>query len=206
MGRYLPLALDGGRQEWAIRYNGELFADRASLKPMGKGHRPARLARHQAALPFRQRRPARLPRAMRDGSAQSVMEDWLPVVTTTRWLDREIEYTETAFVAPLDGPMKPPEASRGDEDIAALVRFTIRNTTHGRKQARLWIVVPEEALRVWGIGDDEEYTVGGEGRIVPADPVGRQWRVSNGTKRRPCGASSIRALWAYSRKRPSRIP
>jgi hypothetical protein len=73
--------------------------------------------------------------------------------------------------------MTPPEARRGDEDIAALVRFTIRNTTHGRKQARLWIVVPQEQLRVWAVSDDEEYTVGGVGRIVPADPVQRQWRV-----------------------------
>ena len=57
------------------------------------------------------------------------------------------------------------------------MRFTIRNTTHGRKQARLWIVVPDEQVRTAVIGDEEEYTIVGEGRIVPADPVGRQWRV-----------------------------
>ena len=108
MGRYLPLALDGGRQEWAMRYNGELFADRASLKPMGRD--TARFVWPGIKLRFRfgSGDPPDF-RERRDGSAQSVLDDWLPVVTT-RWLDREIEYTETAFVAPLDGPMT---AARG---------------------------------------------------------------------------------------------
>ena len=102
MGRYLPLALDGGRQEWAIRYNGELFADRSSLKPMGRD--TARLVWPGIKLRFRfaSGDPPDF-RERRDGSTQSVMEDWLPVVTT-RWLDREIEYTETAFVAPAGRP------------------------------------------------------------------------------------------------------
>jgi hypothetical protein len=78
----------------------------------------------------------------------------------------------------MDGPVTPPEARRGDEDIVALVRFHIRNTTHGRKQARLWIVVPNEELRLKGRGGGE-YAVGGTGRIVPADPVQRQWRVDH---------------------------
>jgi hypothetical protein len=175
MGRYLPLALDAGRQEWAVRYNGELFADRASLKPMGRD--TARLIWPSARLRFRfgTGDPPDF-RERQDGSKQTVMDNWLPVVIT-RWLDREIEYEETAFVAPLDGPMTPPEARRGDEDVAALVRFNIRNTTHGRKQARLWIVVPQEQLRICAVGDDEEYSIGGMGSIVPADPVARQWQV-----------------------------
>ncbi len=175
MGRYLPLSLDGGRQEWAIRYNGELFADRGSLKPMGRD--TARLIWPTTQLRFRfgSGDPPDF-RERRDGSKQSVLDNWLPVVIT-RWRDREIEYEESAFVAPLAGAMPSLEALRGDEDIAALVRFKIRNTTHGRKQARLWIVVPQEQLRMWDMGDEGEYTVGGVGRIVPADPVQRQWRV-----------------------------
>ena len=176
MGRYLPLALDGGRQEWAVRFNGELFADRGSLKPMGRD--TARLIWPAMQLRFRfgSGDPPDF-RERKDASRQSILHDWLPVVIT-RWLDREIEYEETAFVAPLAGKMRPPVELRGDEDVAALVRFTLRNTTHGRKQARLWIVVPQEQLRVWAVGDDAEYVVGGVGRVVPADPVQRQWRIA----------------------------
>jgi hypothetical protein len=35
-GRYMPLSIEAGRQEWALRYNGELFADKRLLKLFGR--------------------------------------------------------------------------------------------------------------------------------------------------------------------------
>jgi hypothetical protein len=68
--------------------------------------------------------------------------------------------------------MTPGAARRGDEDVVVMMRFDIRNAIPGRKQARLWIIdAPQEALSV------HDGLVLAGGRIVPAEPVARQWRV-----------------------------
>jgi hypothetical protein len=170
LGRYLPISADAGRQEWAVRWSGELLSYKGSLKL--KGRDAARLLwpgayyriRFGTGDPpdFRERRGA---------TEQSLLENWLPVVIS-RWQDREIAYEETAYAALLDGPMTPPEARRGDEDTVAMLRFSIRNTTHGRKHARLWIVIaPQEQVEL------RDGLVVALGRVVPAEPVARQWRV-----------------------------
>jgi hypothetical protein len=181
LGRYLPISVDAGRQEWAIRHNGEIFGDKGGLKLMGRDAAkllwPGRFLRWRIGSgdppDFRERLGA---------TEQSILENWLPVIIS-RWLDREINYEEVAFAALIDGPMTPPDARRGDEDTVALLRFTVRNATHGRKRARLWLVVqPQEQLE---LRDD---MVIAQGRVVPEVSVARQWRVE------PYDASVLRCV------------
>lgn len=170
-GRYLPLGVEAGRQEFALRFNGELFLDKRYLKLAG--HDAARLIwpSHQLRFRFGTGDPPDF-RERRGGTEQSLLDGWLPIVVS-RWLDREIEYEETAFAALLDGPLTGPDARRGDEDVVAMVRFRIRNTTHGQKRARLWIAItPQEQIEL-----DRELLIA-IGRVVPAETVARQWRVA----------------------------
>lgn len=170
LGLYMPLGVEAGRQEWALRFNGELFADKTQLKLAGRDAAQLLWPSHRIRFRFGTGDPPDF-RERRDGTQQSVLEGWLPVVVS-RWLDREIEYEQTAFAALLDGPMTGQDERRGDEDIVAMLQFVIRNTTHGRKQARLWIVIaPQEQLELRG---DKVVALG---RVVPAEPVARQWRV-----------------------------
>ena len=169
-GRYFPLGVEAGRQEWALRYNGELFADKRLLKLWGRD--AARLQWPGAMLRFRvgSGDPPDF-RERRKTTQQSRLEGWLPIFCS-EWLDREISYSQTAFAALLDGPMTPPDERRGDEDLVVMMRIKIRNTTPGRKRARLWIVnAPQEELKL------EKDCVVATGRIVPAEPVARQWRI-----------------------------
>ena len=175
-GRYLPISLDAGRQEWAVRWNAELVSHKGGLKLMGRD--AARLL--WPGVQYRIRFGTGDPPDFRDrrgATQQSLLENWLPVIVS-RWQDREIAYEETAYAAPLDGPMTPPEARRGDEDVVAMLRFQIRNTTHGRKRARLWIVIaPQEQIELHGLTPAGDGLVIALGRVVAADPVARQWRV-----------------------------
>ncbi len=168
--RYVILGVDAGRQEFALRYNGELYADKRELKLFGRDS--ARLLWPGSQLRFRF--GAGDPpgfRERRDGTRQEALEGWLPVFTS-RWLDREIEYQQTAFAALLGGPMTPPETRAGDENVVVMMRFTIRNTTHGQKRARLWMAIaPQEHLEV------RDGLALALGRVVPAAPVARQWQV-----------------------------
>jgi hypothetical protein len=169
-GRYLPLGLEAGRQEFALRYNGELFADKRYLKLMGRDAARLLWPGYQLRFRFGTGDPPDF-REHRAGTRQRVLDNWLPVVIS-EWLDREIEYRQTTFVTQLDGPMTGPMERRGDEDVVALMQFVIRNATHGRKRARLWLVVaPQEQLEL------RDGLALGLGRVVPAEPVSRQWRV-----------------------------
>jgi hypothetical protein len=170
LGFYMPLGVEAGRQEWALRYNGELFANKAQLKPAGRDTARLLWPGHQMRFRFGTGDPPDF-RERRDGTCQSLMDGWLPVVTS-RWLDREIEYEQTAFAALLDGPMTGQDARRGDEDVVAMLRFTIRNATHSAKRACLWLAIaPQEQVELRG---DNLVALG---RVVPAEPVARQWRL-----------------------------
>lgn len=182
MGRYLPIGIDGGRQEFAVRHNGELFADKAQLKLSGRD--AARLLWPGRQLRFRVG-SGDPPDFREEGhqTQQQLLEGWLPIVVS-RWTDREIAFEETIFATLHSRPdgqdsLFDPNLRRGDEDIAAMVRVVVRNTTHGTKQAQLWIAIaPQESLAL------QEDCVLAEGRIVPDVPVARQWRVDAYPSRR----------------------
>jgi hypothetical protein len=169
-GRYLPLSLDGGRQELAVRYNGEVFMDKAGLKLKGRDVArltwPGQLTRFCFGSGD--------PPNFREGqhvTRQRLLKGWLPMVIS-EWLDREIEYQQTAFVAPLTGSAHPVLKLQANEDAVAILRFRLRNTTEGAKRAQLWLAVsPQEELYL------RENMLLARGRVVPAEPVARQWRV-----------------------------
>jgi len=169
-GRYLPLGVEAGRQEYGLRYNGELFADKLAIKLKGRdGARllwPANLLR----FCFGSGDPPTW-REDRFSTHQSLEDGWLPIVTS-EWLDREIEYRQTAFGALLDGPLTPPAERRGNESTVVMMQIVIRNVTHGAKRACLWLAIaPQEQLEL------RDGLVLAQGRVVPAEPVARQWRV-----------------------------
>ncbi len=174
-GRYIPLGVEAGRQEFALRYNGELFAAKQFLKLRGRD--AARLLWPGTEIHFRF--PTGDPLNYREGGGhtqQRLLDGWLPVAIS-EWLDREIHFEQTAFAALADGPMTPPQARRGDEDIVVMLRFVIRNATHGAKRARLWLVIgPQEELTLQPLEGGAQAVVA-RGRVVPDVPVARLWRV-----------------------------
>lgn len=169
-GRYVVLGVDAGRQAWALRYNGELFATKQGLKPAGRDAATLLWAGPEIHFRFGSGDPPDF-RERAGATRQSRLDNCLPVFTS-RWLDREIEYEQTAFACLLDGAMTLPEQRRGDEPVVALLRFRIRNTTEGSKMAQLWIAPqPQEML------DIHDGTILAHGRIVPDVQVTREWRV-----------------------------
>ncbi len=99
LGRYLPLSLETGRQEFAVRHNGELFVDKAALKLSGRDAARLLWPGRQMRFRFGSGDPPDFREVGRT-TRQSLLEGWLPVVIS-RWLDREIAYEETVFVAPI---------------------------------------------------------------------------------------------------------
>ncbi len=168
-GRYLPLGFEGNRQEFALRYNGNIVLDKRHLKCAG--HDTARLLWPHLQIRYNFGTGDPPDFRERPGAAeQSLLEGYLPVVRT-RWVDREIEYVQEAFACPLGPVPDGPSAVRGDEELVLLVRLTMRNATDGPKLARLW-------FNVWPA---EELVLEGEkvlaaGRPVPDRPVKRGWR------------------------------
>jgi len=168
--RYLPLGWDANRQEFALLYNGDAFCDKQALKVGGRD--TARLLWPGTSIRYRFATgdPPDL-REREDAVAQRLLDGYLPIVIST-WHDREWRYEQTAFAAPLGAVADDPLAARGDEDLILCLRFRIRNRTEGRKRAQLWFAIePFEALSLEGTD------VVARGRVVPAEPVDRQWRV-----------------------------
>ncbi len=163
-GRYIILGCEGNRQEFALRFNGHLFANKKLLKV--RGHDTAKLL--WPGMEIQYKFGTGDPPDFREreyGCLQSVKEGYLPVVETS-WLDREIEYREEAFAAFLDGSMEGSLTQRGDEDIVCLMQFTIRNTTMGKKHAELWLLIqPWEELSFEG------GFIEAKGRVVPGETV-----------------------------------
>jgi len=171
MGFYMPLGVEAGRQEWALRYNGELFADKAQLKPAGRDLARLLWPGHQIRYRFGTGDPPDF-RERNEGTQQSLLDGWLPVVHS-RWLDREVEYEQTAFAALLDGSMSGQDVRRGDEEIVAMLRFQMRNATPGPKLVAIWLAIaPQEAIEL------RDGALVARGRVVPAAPVARQWHMA----------------------------
>jgi hypothetical protein len=146
-GRYVPLGCDSNRQEFALRFNGHLFADKRSLKVSGRD--TARLLWPGGRIDFKF--PTMDPPDFRerdDAAEQSAMNGCLPVYTT-RWMDRQVEFVKTDFAALICGGPENEPAKRGDEAVAVFTRVRIRNASEDPIRARFWIVVEEpEALEV----------------------------------------------------------
>ncbi|HBP38318.1 MAG TPA: hypothetical protein DD640_06180 [Clostridiales bacterium] len=169
-GRYTILGWEGVRQKFALRYNGEIFADKHLVKMAGRDAAKVRWAGNSIHFRFGTGDPVDF-RQRKDASRQWMLAPQLPVYLT-QWEDREIEFTQTAFGALINGPVAGPDGIAGDEDLAALVRLKIRNTTEGRKKIVLSLdITPAEELQLEG---DDLVALG---RVAPAESVKDGWKV-----------------------------
>jgi len=174
-GRYCPIGCDANRQEFAVRYNGDIFADKEALKAVGRD--TAKLLWPGKSIFFKF--PTGDPpdfREREDGTEQEALKGYLPIYTS-RWKDREIAYEMTTFAALLFESPWEEENKRGDEAVVALSRVIIRNTTEERRKARFWLVMesPEE-LEI----DAEGFvyaTSRARDESVPDSPIQKRWTV-----------------------------
>lgn len=146
-GRYVPLGCEANRQEFALRYNGHLFADKHALKVSGRD--TARLLWPGSAIEFRF--PTMDPpdfREREDAVAQSALNGWMPIYTS-RWMDRQVEFEKTDFAALLFESAEGVQKKRGDEPICIFSCIRVRNASEDPLTARIWIVVENpETLEV----------------------------------------------------------
>ncbi len=104
LGRYLPLGIDGGRQEFALRHNGELFVAKSQLKLSGRDAARLLWAGQQMRFRFGTGDPPDF-RETGHHTEQTLLEGWLPVVIS-RWTDRELAFEETTFATLLAKPLR----------------------------------------------------------------------------------------------------
>lgn len=137
MGRYCPLGCEGSRQRFALRYNASVFMDKRNNKAMGRDLVNIRWPGHVLHYRFAS---GDFPnfREYENACEQSWSPDGAPVITST-WIDRDIEYVQTAFAAYLREDMGEYFSKRGDEDTVLLLRFEIRNTCGEPRRAHLWM-------------------------------------------------------------------
>ncbi|MCX6376545.1 MAG: hypothetical protein NTU88_11025 [Armatimonadetes bacterium] len=181
-GRYVPIGCDANRQEFALRYNAEIFADKHELKVVGRD--TAKLLWPGKAIFYKF--PTGDPpdfRYREDATEQSAMNGCLPIYTS-EWKDREFLYEMTSFAALLSESPWNEEKKRGDEPVVALSRIKIRNTTEEKRTARFWIMIenPEE------LALDEDGFIYATGRArddsVPDAPIQKRWVVEKYPVRR----------------------
>ena len=169
-GRYTILGWEGVKQEFALRYNGEVFADKHQVKMSGRDTAKVRWPGNSIHFRFGSGDPVDF-RQRKDGARQCMMAPQLPVYIT-QWEDREVEYTQTTFGALIDGAVAGPDEVAGDEDITAVIRLKIRNTTEDGKKGILCLdITPAEQLTLEN--DDLIAT----GRLVPSETVKEGWKV-----------------------------
>ncbi|MBP6963538.1 MAG: hypothetical protein KBC96_03935 [Armatimonadetes bacterium] len=181
-GRYVPIGCDANRQEFAVRFNGDVFADKYELKLVGRD--PAKLLWPGNSLWFKF--PTGDPpdfREREDGTQQSARNGCLPIYTSV-WRDREFIHEMTVFSALLHESPWEEDKKRGDEPMVALSRVGIRNTTDEKRRTRFWIVIEQpEKLSI-----DDQGFVYAEGRLrddhVPDSASGKRWVVEGYSARR----------------------
>jgi len=170
-GRYIILGCDGNRQEFALRFNGHLFANKRLLKVHGRDTAKLLWPGIELHYNFGTGDPPDF-REREEDSLQNLKDGYLPIVETS-WLDREIEYKQEAFASLLNESMKNSFFKRGDEDTICLMQFSMRNTTKGEKHAQIWLLIkPQEELFV-----DENGFILALGRVVPGETVKNKWIV-----------------------------
>lgn len=136
-GRYVPLGCEGNRQHFCLRFNANVFMDKDSNKPRGKDLVNLLWPAHWMSYRFAS---GDFPnfREYENACQQSWDSEGAPVVTSV-WVDRDIEYTQTAFAAYLREDMGEYFSKRGDEDLVLLLQFEIRNIAHDARKAHLWM-------------------------------------------------------------------
>ena len=172
-GRYCPIGCDANRQEFAVRYNAEIFCDKREMKSVGRDTAKLLWPGQSIFFKFPTGDPADF-RYREDGTEQKPLNGYLPIYTST-WKDREFVYEMTSFAALLEESPWDEEKKRGDEPMVALSKIKIRNTTEEKRKIRFWIVIenPEE------LAVDNDGFIYATGRAreddVPDAPIQKRW-------------------------------
>ena len=166
-GRYVLMGWEGVRQKFALRFNGDIFANKIDQKVSARDTAKTRWAANE--LHFRL--ASGDPPNRHEGNADTIqtMPDARVPVYETRWLDREIEYCQSSFATLLNTM----EASiQGDEDIMVMSRVQVRNASSETRTAHLFVeLYPGEQLSLEGSA------VMAMGRIRPGDTATYGWTV-----------------------------
>ncbi len=173
-GRYLPMGLEGVRQKFALRYNGDIFANKIDQKVSARDTAKTLWAANELHYRIASGDP---PRRMEgnDDATQSMPDARVPLYVT-RWLDREIEYCETCFVTLMSEEDRP---ARGDDDVMAMCRVELRNASSDARTAHLFVeLYPGEQLFLNG------NALMAKGRVRPGDTATYGWAVQPYAK--PC--------------------
>ncbi|MEA4998537.1 MAG: hypothetical protein VB087_04020 [Candidatus Limiplasma sp.] len=166
-GRYVLMGWEGVRQKFALRYNGDIFANKIDQKVSQRDTAKTRWAANELHFRLATGDPPNRHEGSQD-TEQSMPDARVPVYET-RWLDREIEYCQTSFatlLTPEDAPI------HGDEDIMVMSRIRLRNASSETRTAKLFIeVYPGERLHLEGSA------LLADGRVRPGDTATYGWTV-----------------------------
>ncbi len=166
-GRYVLMGWKGVRQKFALRYNGDIFANKIDQKVSARDTAKT----HWAAAELHFRLASGDPPRRHEGEEDTVqsMPDARVPVYVTQWQDRDVEYRQTSF-ATLMGAT--PATAVGDEDIMVMNRITLRNASSEARTAHLMLeTYPGEQLALQG---DALVACG---RVRPGDTPDVGWTV-----------------------------
>ena len=143
--RYVPLGCDANRQEFALRFNGDIYMDKVNMKNTARDNAKLLWPGKRITYKFPTGDPIDF-REREDAVSQSAMNGYLPIYTS-EWKDREFVFTRTDFACYLDQTPYNEEKKRGDEPLVVFSKLKIRNTTEDKRTARYWFVIePAETL------------------------------------------------------------
>ncbi len=166
-GRYVMMGWLGVRQKFALRYNGDIFANKINQKVSARDTKDTHWAGNELHFRLASGDPP-CRHEGNDDTTQSAPDARVPVYVT-EWLDRDIEYRQTTFATLMDAGCK---TIVGDEDIMVMNRVKIRNASSEPRKAQLMIeTYPGEQLCLQG---DALLACG---RVRPGDTPEVGWTV-----------------------------
>ena len=145
--RYVPLGVDGNRQEIAIMYNGDILIERSSLKSKPTDREPLLWPEKEDHLLYHVMTGSTIDcHDGEDDTRQWILDGYLPVVFS-EWQTEGIRYRMQSFAALLGEPTDKSE-QRGDEPTLLLNKILITNTQNKPSVAHLWIAMqhPEKLV------------------------------------------------------------
>lgn len=156
--RYIPLGFTGSREKYGLDFNGNVFISKHGSKAMKEDFE--RMLWSGDEIYFRIG-TGEVPdfRECDFGTRQRVLEDYLPLVTTS-WENEGIGYEEDAYATMLNAPLDEARL-RGNEPSVMFLKLLARNGGSKLVEARVWFLVsPEETLvfqngKLLGTGNKE---------------------------------------------------
>ena len=166
-GRYVVLGWEDVRQKFALRYNGDIFANKVLQKVSRRDTAKTHWAANELHYRLASGDPPR--RLEGDHDTEQFMPDPRVPVYVTRWIDRNVEYTQTTFATLLGAGDRP---IRGDEDLLLMNRVVVRNISVEPRKAHLFVeLYPSETLSL------DDGALMASGRVRPSDTPDVGWAV-----------------------------